>query len=231
MLVHGAGLIEHENQGGAGQPQFLRRVELHRQDLLDVGAVPAARSEALLAADHDESAAEVVYVPAQEGLLEAAELEGRDVVEDDQVVSLQRQQVLTECLGRADLHGDVRLPKRPGQRVQCLDAVSIEHEHRAATRRGRERLGAVVDGQRVGARVIRLERRLEPVNGRLAEDHLGELHRPSCRDVDFSRRTCRRAVDVDGLPFAAQVQCAADRGRGLQHDTNRDRLAGPCRRR
>ena len=162
-------------------------------------------------------------------MLPAIEIDGRDVVQDDQVIRLEREQVGWETPRRLGANGDACLLQRLRKGVRPVllrREPGVDHEHGPLARRAGKRFGAVVVRQRVGLRHVGLEDRFEPVHRRFAKRHLGKMHRPTRRDFNPARSARPAAVEIHLRSFVQKNEPPGDRCRGLQDNAHGDGLAG-----
>ncbi len=116
---------------------------------LDGRAEIPADAEGVLAADHDEPAAELLHPRAVKLHLVARHLQRGHVAEHEQVEALQFAQRARQPGGAARFHVDLGLAQRPGER-RGLRFVALDEQHaRVAAERDRGP-GAVVFQAGVG---------------------------------------------------------------------------------
>ncbi len=85
--------MHDQDQGPAGDDAFVLDLEVHRHDLGDGRADPTAGPKGVVAAGHDEPAAEVLDVVGEHLLLLAAEGVGRHVGQDHAGIVEQIEQI------------------------------------------------------------------------------------------------------------------------------------------
>jgi hypothetical protein len=137
---------------------------------------------------------------------------------------VQRQQVLAQHLGLLGPGGDVRVRQRLGQQVLLRLGPRIENEYSAAARGGGEGLGPVVLEQRLGPRVLWLEDRFEPVDRRVVQRDLRQVHGAAGGNFQVAGRAGDAPVEIHRPALALQDEPAACRGGGRQHDADGDGL-------
>ena len=148
LAPHRAGLVDHQHHRQAGLLLLLLEVAPDRQDLFERRLVIAPQAERLVAAEHDQAAAQVPDVGPGHLHLSQAQRGGRDVREDHEVVVLQLGQVIRRPSGRPDVDLHVLLFQRPGQ-VLGLVGVALDEEHPRLAGGRDQREVAVIVQQRV----------------------------------------------------------------------------------
>ena len=107
--AHAARLVDHDHQGQAGQVLLAIQVQIDRQRLLDRRVDVAAGSQAHLAADHDQAAAQFLDVILKQLHLAAAHRAGRNVAQDHAVVGGELLDRLRHVSHRPGFEGEAAL--------------------------------------------------------------------------------------------------------------------------
>ena len=149
LAAHRAGLVDDEHHAEAGLFLFLLEVAADGQDFFERRLVIAAEAERLLAAEHDESAAQLLHVGAGDVHLLLRERRRRDVGENQQFVVLQIGQCLGHPLRRADVGLDAFVFERVGQFPDQAGIAFDDQHARLPAGEDEAGLGVVVE-QRVG---------------------------------------------------------------------------------
>ena len=103
-------------------------VAAHRQDFLENGLVIAAQAKRLIAAEHDQSAAEFLDVGADHLHLPLRHRRGRHVRDHEQFVVLQVGELVGDALRRARVDDDPFLLQRPAE-VLGQFGVALDQQH------------------------------------------------------------------------------------------------------
>ena len=153
VAAHRARFVDHQHHAEARLLLLLLEVAADRQDLFEHRLVVAAEAERLLAAEHDEAAAEVLHVGAGDFHLPLRERGGRHVREDEQLVVLQVGQVVGHAGRRAQIDLDVLLLQGERQLADQL-GIALDDQHaRLAGGEDQAAFGVVVE-QRVACQAL-----------------------------------------------------------------------------
>jgi hypothetical protein len=143
--LHRARAIDHEDNGDVGLLLDLLGVEPYRHDLLDLGALVAARAERVLAARHDQAAAHLRDVGVERLHLPGAHQVRGDVGHQHEVELLELLGAGRDAVGAAHrdvdvlvLEGALQVAGLPGLAQDA--ALDVEHVGPALDRRGHHRL-------------------------------------------------------------------------------------------
>ena len=172
LAAHRARLVDHQHHRQARLFLLLLEVAADRQDLFERRLVVAAQAERLVAAEHDQAAAQVLHVRAMRSICRVLSAVAGTFERIKQLVVLQLGQGVGHALRRpdVDLHVPARGPtsgawpargrSRPAARAACraedqaASAVVVEQRVFEAGHAGRElgqALGSIVGESESGS--------------------------------------------------------------------------------
>ena len=199
--------MDDDHQRSLGKLALRGDVHVHRQNLLELGALPAAGAEGVLPAHHDQPAAEVVDVAGQRLVVALVQPAGPgDVVQNDGVVVLEQDQFLGDLVHAHALDVDALGLEGTHEGLAGAVACVVDVEHAALALDEGEGAPAVVLKKRVAGQGLLGPSRLRAaragiddigLEGGLEAAHAAPAQR---RDVEALHVLVRLDLAVGGQP-------------------------------
>ena len=164
---HAARLVDHRDHRNVGRALAIAHRHVDRQRLLHRRVQVAPGAEAVAAADHDESLAQVADVHLERGHGRIAELRCLDVVEHDRVVAGERGERRRYAARRHDGHLQAALAEG-GDEVGGAFRIVGGDQHLGLAGHEDVGIGGIVLGEAV---IGRLDHRAEDVESGLFGRH------------------------------------------------------------
>jgi hypothetical protein len=197
--LHRARGVEHDRDRAAEIRAGRGRIEVDGQRLGDLGGDPAACTERLRSAEHEQPAADIVHIGAQQAVELRIDRPAWEIRKHDRVEPGQVRAVRVEVGWPDDDRGDGRLGERRHERRALRATRGIDHQHaRGAFDEGHCGADIVLE-HAVLREVARFEDRLEAVGACVVERERQDDRPHAGLERDGKPLARRRRIEIDQL--------------------------------
>ena len=146
--LHAARFVNDQDHGQGRLLLFLFIATGQRQDFFDGGFIVASQAEAVVRAEHGQTATEVRDIALHHLHLAGREIGRRDIGEDQGVEGQQGLEAVGHAMGRADVHFQALLFEGPPEGAE-LSRLLVQHENTGLATHRDGTVEPVVDGKTV----------------------------------------------------------------------------------